>query len=748
MTAFVVSLSLQMSHLLPTTVSSDALNADLRAIGLRRLRMLSADAGDATPVKRLTFLAELAKLGYRVRNPGDFRDSVLQHYDETINSLVKMRGGNVPYVPLFQGFPKSVPEQGVYLLKRIMGYLGNVFGTFESGVKLNNGVTVPEWLFDTDEFGADPITQMQDLNLFEKGVVRQANRSTDRETQWVDLSISSPTELLERLQQYCQENFYAASSVQAGVRSDLTTLLDHFGGDLLDPQRVVFKETRTLLAKYFWSRGDLDRVGQLVDTPTDLLRLFAALTDSDVSLAKPIRFPKFSRRQRRFVLQSLEESASLAEDLNRYRGLWIAVAKSIHAGEYIHQHSKVDCAIGQLRRGRIETFASKVEDALQAGDIANAVSLLVTRPGLLARRLNELLGLAGLKYAAVLEAFTSVAVQVPLKNLLVMESHFRTTEDSPYRTIINKKGRIRVVKNRVTKLSDEAIEAVLKAIRGALYRKIQNEKTSWTGKRVFIDNELCNYTVPLAQREASDGLLTFGRGSRIPLQPSKVLRLFVYWKEMSMRTDLDLSLIQYDEDMMYSGHVSYTNLSGRGIVHSGDIQSAPHGAAEFIDVELDVVRKLPGCRYIAPQVYRYAGDSFANLTCHSGWMIRDQVDASYQSFDIKTVQNKFDLSGTTSFCLPIVIDLKEMTVIFVDLYVGKVEQFNRVERSTEDISLITRQMVRMVETRPNLSELAMHHVRARGGICCDSPEEADIRFGVDEGDFAASNVSRWLGEML
>ena len=215
-----------------------------------------------------------------------------------------------------------------------------------------------------------------------------------------------------------------------------------------------------------------------------------------------------------------------------------------------------------------------------------------------------------------------------------------------------------------------------------------------------------------------------------------------------MRTDLDLSLIQYDHQMQYSGHVSYTNLQNQGIVHSGDIQSAPHGAAEFIDVDIRALPPLDRCRYIAPQIYRYAGDSFANLTCHSGWMLREKTDSSYSSFDIKTVQNKFDLNGSTSFCLPIVIDLLERQIIFVDLYVGKVEQHNRVERSTEDISIITREMIRMIQTRPNLFDLATHHAKARGGTIVHDRSEADVAFGVDEGDFKASDISKWLSEML
>ncbi|MCO8123518.1 TerD family protein [Stieleria sp. TO1_6] len=719
----------------------------IQLIALDRLRIVAAVDGAATPEKRAVYFAELAKLGFRFTNPAEFRDSLLDDYDVIVHSLVKMRGGDVDYVPLFQCFPANVPEQGEYLLRRIIGYLGNVLGQFSEGVKLDSGVIVPEWLFDLAAFGADPISQMQDIKLFRAGVQNQASRAGDNRTQWIDLTIVNPEQLSQRLIEFCQSSFYSASSIKDGIRADLTQLLDHFGGECIDANCVVFKETRALLARYYWQRDQFVRVAELIDTPTDLLRLFAALTDSDISLAKPIKFPPLKRSQRRFILGELERFSSLAEDFNRYRGLWIAVARSLHAGEYSGRFPKACAAIAELRRGRVGTFASEVERAIASGDLPEALDLLSRRPGLFARRLQQLLGCFADQSAEVLSQFGSAASQVPLKNLLIMETHFRTVYAERFRTVINKKGRIRIIENLAPISRETALEAV-RIVGESLRAKITSEKDSWSGKQVYIDPRLRDYTVPLSQRNVSDGLLTFGRGSRIPLAAGSVLRLFVYWKETSATTDLDLSVIQFDEGMQYSGHVSYTNLKDAGIVHSGDIQSAPHGAAEFIDIDLATVRKLPNCRYIAPQIYRYAGDSFADLICHSGWMIRDRVDPAYTSFDIKTIQNKFDLSGTSSFSLPIVVDLQAMKIIFVDLFVGHVKQHNAVERSTEDISLITQQMVQMIRTRPNLFELATHHAVARGAAVTQDADEANIVFAVDHGNFQAGNVTKWLSEML
>jgi hypothetical protein len=40
----------------------------------------------------------------------------------------------------------------------------------------------------------------------------------------------------------------------------------------------------------------------------------------------------------------------------------------------------------------------------------------------------------------------------------------------------------------------------------------------------------------------------------------KTLRLFAYWKQIKNRTDLDLSVIFFNDQMKAINHVSYTQL--------------------------------------------------------------------------------------------------------------------------------------------------------------------------------------------
>lgn len=720
----------------------------LLGVFIRRARVIPAGDGPATPAKKAVFLAELASLGYRVRQPDAFTDAVLEHHEVIIATLREMRGGHVVYAPLFDGFPNAVPRQDRYLVERIVGYLGHLFGTFEEGVELESGLRVPDWLFDLKRFGADPISQLQDRALFEAAVKRQRVRAADPRKTWTELELVPDEDADERAKSYLLGALYAGSSIKEAVRPDLELLLDHFGLGIVEVERVRFKETRTLLMRYLWRRGDEAGAVALAQTPTDLLRLFAALTGTDPSLAEPIEYPRLSRRQRRLILAQLDQASNLAADLKRYRNLWKHVGRGLHPGEYEKRYPAVASAFADLRNDRIVTWEGAVEVALRDRNVDDAIARLAKRPGVFGRRLRHLALVAGDEAARVVAAFREVAPQLTLKNLLVLERHLRTVDDQRNRAVVNKKGTVRVIA-APPPLPAPTREALIGVVEAAIAARIAADKPTWSGKRVWIDPGLRRLTVPLQQRKASDGLLALGRGSKLPLAEGRVLRLFVWWKQAVTRTDLDLSVIAYDEELRYVGHVSWTNLKGGGMVHSGDIQSAPHGAAEFIDIELArLPQGAPDARYLAPQVHRFCGDRFGEMTCFAGWMMRDGVDADYASFDVATVQNKLVLSGEGSYALPMLVDLKRRELTIVDLCVYSVNQMSTAEGARQDISAITREMVRMVDTRPNLLDLARHHVRGRGATEVDDVAAADIRFGIGRGDYDALALERVLADLL
>lgn len=721
----------------------------MKDIALRRLNILTLHKGEGFPTnKKLVFHAELASLGYRLKN-GYLLDEACPtfflEYQTTLRQLTALRGGEVSYVPLFTGFPNKVPDEKKYFVRRIIGYLGNVPSLINEGRQLDSGFQVPEWLFDLKEFGADPISQFQDKGQWERAKTQLANRKADSEVVWRDLEIVLAENVGERLKDWARANLYAGSSIKETLREDLARVLEFMGPEDLNFDRVILKENRALVWRLLWKADRYQLCAQWLDTPTDVLRLFAAITDTDINLSKGVRVPKLKRSQRRLILEILSEASNLEEDLKRYRGLWLLADRYIHSYEFHRQYPRVALAFKALREGTIVTFDSICEKLMASDNLSALLAHLSSRPGVFGRKLHEVLRRFPKSSREVLSAFSEIGASLTVKQLLVLKHYFATINEREYRAVINKLGKLSVIENNsYKKLNSGLMQAVVRLIEEKLMEVLQ-KRESWYNKGVWIDPDLVNYTVPLQQRATSDGMLTFGRGSRIPVDLSKVLRLFVYWKEQKVTTDLDLSLIQFDENFGYRSHVSFSQLTSEGIVHSGDLQSAPHGAAEFIDVDLSTLKRKT--RYLAVSVLRFTGETFSDLTAHAGWMVRDHVDADYQTFDIKTVENKMDLNGCGAYVIPLIVDLRQSQIITTDLYMNGRSWHNTVEGTYGKVSKALLAICDFVNTRPNMKTLAESHMFARAGYPCEE-NESEISFGVSRGTFNAADTHTILAELI
>src|SRR5262249_52839214 len=149
---------------------------------------------------------------------------------------------------------------------------------------------------------------------------------------------------------------------------------------------------------------------------------------------------------------------------------------------------------------------------------------------------------------------------------------------------------------------------------------------------------------------------TVARGSRLSLPPGPIIRLFLWWRNGRSRTDIDLSAALFDSDFRYVDVLSYYSLKSWGAIHSGDIVDGPKGAAEFIDLDTDVLRQR-GIRYVTATLSSYTQQPYCELPeCFAGWMNREAA-GSGEIFEARTVVDRLDLTAETIFALPLVFDL-------------------------------------------------------------------------------------------
>ncbi|UVM71526.1 TerD family protein [Pseudomonas alvandae] len=528
----------------------------------------------------------------------------------------------------------------------------------------------------------------------------------------------------------------ARTSLSDEETTDVVWFIRAYKGDVfrLLPEAVPFRETRALvggaLLQHVASDARLDAfLERNVETATDVLRLAVALTGGDVSLTTAsTRFTAMKRATRRLLLRLLDRAPSATQDVMRHAERWKRLAEVLHPGEYADKYPRALAAITAARRNDAPaSFGSRVETLLAQRQIAALTPILQDRPGEFARRLDVTLRRAT-DPDAVLDAFEAVATQVSSPILLQMLAQVRAPRPLPLRAFTPKGALAKVygMKDRREPLTPEVLARAAQICEDALVKRFASLPPLG---RCFIDPSLREYRVPLAQRAASKSLRTLVRGSRLPMPDTRFIRLFLWWKNGGQRTDIDLSAAFFNTRFVFMQTVSYYNLKAFGGYHSGDIVDAPHGASEFIDLDVDALLEK-GIRYVVTSINSYTEQPYCDLPeCFAGWMARADV-ASGEVFEPRSVIDRLDIASDTQICLPFVMDLQERRVIWADLGLTSSPRWNNVQNNLSGISLMLRALVHT--PRPDLETLFDLHVRARGERVA-SPEQAQAVFSPHQG---------------
>ena len=733
----------------------------LSTIALKRLHLISyATEAPFRPFLGATLNAEVGQLGFRIKNYLQITALSSEDLEFVLHTLKQMRGDNVSYVPLFTSFPDRIPYQWLYLTKRILSHFD--LYSFDE--------------LEQSSFGADPTTQRQSLQLYEQALAKQKEKIGDSHIEWIELTALPLERVKLRLVEWVLNLIYGQTPIRETLWDDILYCLNELSIPF-DFERVVIKETKVRLAAKLWlSSNSLTGL----KTPTDLLRLLAYQTGQDISLSEPVSLKglKYSKPQRRVILNFLEHCSNLEEDLLRYRGLWKKVLAGLHPGDYKNKFPQVVRAYDRLIQDKIVSFESRVELA----EGKERLMLLAHRPSMLIRKLSSLIGEVDIDLLlATLENLESEELPLPL----LMQAFFALNYKGK-RLVINKRGKaynidssslskfneqqrlfsniskgsqtvqIRGIKvipskqaqktNILATCNKERREIppklrVNRTLNALICTKLQNPK--YFGTKVWIDPRLFSVVLPLQAKKQSEGLLNLARGTRIKLGEQPVLRSFVYWKQQEQRTDLDLALMKLDENFQYVGKVSWSDYDRSGdILFSGDVQSAELGASEFIDIKLDKIEQ--NNPYLVISVLVYAGENFSEVTaCYSGWMMRERPENDVAVFDAKTVQNKVTVKTTTQaqFWIPFIIDTRKRELIYVDLYSKGQKIIERNKHLTKTVAAL----VKYNQYRPNFGALA-HWFKKANKCQLTTRESAEVTIGLDKD--CTVNVHKLMGDNI
>jgi len=534
------------------------------------------------------------------------------------------------------------------------------------------------------------------------------------------------------------------------------------------PDEIPFKENAACVCRLLIDTG-VDTDGSLckkyVKTATDVLRLITAMSDGDVSLAENTKFRNLKRSERRIIMNLLAGCGNAAEDMSRYAGKWIRVGEKLHPGEFAknEHYTKVVQAFGVIRNdGKIQSFAGKVDAAVASGDVNAVVSLLKKRPGEFARRIDFLLRTfdKDADRKTVIMGFASVAKDVSSTVLLQVREHFinKLNGNDDMRVFFPKGNLARsyyVKNNKTETVSEDAMKMVIAVCESALVNIYGNRE--FLGK-VYIDEALKNYTVPFSLRSAGKTMTAVSRGSRIAIDDSaKIIRPFIWWTNTKDNIiDVDLSIAVFADDWNCLEHVSYSNLKSSrfGICHSGDITNGGpvdgEGVAEFIDLDIEKALSA-GARYAVFNVYNFSNENFSKMEHAAfGFMTRNDMKIG-EIFEPSTVKQRMDLASATTTCIPVIFDLKERVFVWCDMaltadHVRAGYGGINVESNLPSVVVTCKAMVDI--KKPNLYDLFTLNAKARG-IITDNPDEADVRFGLDDNcDVKPSDIDVIVGKYL
>lgn len=666
---------------------------------------------------------------------------VIKFAEQTITDVRQMIGAHVAYKPLFRNFPNDIPDTNEYFCARIEGWLKGMFHRTKNGKQLSCGCMIDPAVFDLSNFGACPICQCQ---VSDSELLEAQNRPASTEIYKINfLDIGTQDDAASIFKNLLSSK----TSISDTDKGDLKILVKHFGEK--SPEfitEIPHKEILAHTAKLFLEAG-LPTDCFKIKTMTDVLRVATALSDGDVSLAENTKFISFNRKTRRFLLNLAENCGNKEEDIVRHRGRWIRLAERLHPGEYYQQYPNFYDVITKVRNNEdIVTFNSITDKLLKSQDSNALATHLSFRPTEFARRLDYMLAHSEDVVARnIITKFGKLAEKVPTPTLLQVQTNFRVRSQENKHRVILPKGNLAKIK-----LLDEVRSPLSKKICDAVESCIESQLVSRFAKqpflgKVYISQSLRNHIVPASQRSASKVLKTITRGSKADLDPDKnTVRFFIYWKEpKNQRTDIDLSAGLFDADWNMVDSISFRNYHAVNCKHSGDIQSAPDGAAEFIDIDKQSALKHK-IRYVSMSIYSYTGQPLVDLPeCFAGFMNRENPKSG-EIFDPKSVVNKFDLTADTNSAIPLFLDLLTNQMIWADLSTGGKGAFGQINFNNKSLGAMGRAIASMSERKPNLYDLLKLHVEARG-VLAEAPSEADLVF--DETNICYE-IDRIMSEFL
>ena len=666
-------------------------------------------------------------------------EKVSQKINESIiPKLKELKGANVEYHPMYRGFPREVMDMSDAEL-----YINAIIHYISTGT----------WMPETENNPRIPLNEKVKMQTIDIGNDKDCTALFSN--------------LLNSNYPFSPQDYM-----------DISVLGEHF--DIYDamPAFIVNRENMANLAKMLYEKTDdkAEKVATLynfksqVKSSTDVLRLANTIFgNGDATLTEKITVKKVGRPERKALLNLVDHCPNIAEDMKLNRKAWVRMGEILHPGEFQQKYSKAFKAFQAMRENNlakdIRTFNSRAENAITSGDIEKLKIFANEKPGVIARNLDRILRDAK-DPNEILPIWQEIAPKVAPALLWQVHSHFKRRCDEydqeALRIFVTKglKSNTKVVEDDTKKLSLGYYDAVVKITEDAI-KEVYKDKPQM-GK-VYIDPEVALCRVPNGTRDAQKGSAPLAKGSRVPFsKDANIMRAFVWWTNIGSdngtwgrdRVDIDLSAGMLDKDLKLVRRCSFYDLADEGYTHSGDITNGGDadgkGVAEFIDIDMDKIKKAYNARYFVFTVNSYTNQPYCDMPhAHFGFMEREnQMEG--EIFEPSTVQHLIKLNAPATAETICMFDMERKEMIWMDevgmeAAYGRGLNVNTIDANWQGTQMGCYKALHM--EKPFISDVIRLNVEARGGEIVFNKEDADLVFALNEG-IKPTDLDYFAGELV
>lgn len=422
-----------------------------------------------------------------------------------------------------------------------------------------------------------------------------------------------------------------------------------------------FKKNAVDLATYvFKSLGkDVSPNNFYIPSATDVLRLCASLSESDVSLKKVVFSKELSKRKnRKLILDLLDKSFNLLDDVALRPKVFKMLFQHLHPGDYNFENVKN--AYDLLYKDKVFNFAQKLNANKQNKELY--FDLLKSRPGEFLRNFHNAYSIYP---KDAIQEFTVVMNALSNFQLLNFEKYINTINDR--KTLLVKPNakwtKAKVLENKKVKIDGKDLDYLNEKI----HELVSYRLNQMFPEGVDLDEKTKFIKIPSNDQKVAP----YGRGTKffIP-EESNFIRTSTYWKH-NKTMFMDNGWNFFNKDFNKAQTLCWNSTESNFSAFSGDpINSSNKDFAgcQLIDIDLKKMEESE-FKYGVWNVLSFNQIQFKDCDSHATLQYGKGAMTG-ELFEPARVNMSFQLLGDELTKFVTLFDIKERSMIYMDFSLG------------------------------------------------------------------------------